>query len=63
MTTSSPCAPSAALALAKLDAVRGVIGARAGDDAGTVADRLEYGPQQGELLGVGGGRRLAGGAG
>ena len=48
--------------LGQLDAVRGVVGARAGDDAGPVAHRLQHGPQQGELLGVGGGRRLAGGA-
>ena len=49
--------------LGQPDAVCGVVGARAGDDAGPVAHRLEHGAQQLELLVVGGGRRLAGGSG
>ena len=42
--------------------VRGVVGAGAGDDAGAVPDRVEHRTQQLDLLVVGGGRRLPGGA-
>ena len=48
--------------LGQADAVSGVIGARAGDDARPVANRLQHHPQQLEFLVVGGGRRLAGGS-
>ncbi len=49
--------------LGQVDAVRGVVAARARDDPGAVADRLEHGGQQRELLVVGGGGRFTRGAG
>jgi hypothetical protein len=48
--------------LRQMDAVCCVVGARTGDDPGTVADRLEHRAQQRDLLVVGGGRRLSRGA-
>ena len=54
-----------ALGLARpgeLDAVRGVVGSRAGDDARAVPDRLQHRPQQRQLLAVRRRRRFTGGA-
>ena len=47
----------------QVHAVRGVVGADAGDDARPVPDGFEHHRQQSGLLVIGGGRRLPGGAG
>jgi hypothetical protein len=49
--------------LGQTHAVRGVVGAGPGDDAGAVADGIEYRLEKRDLLVVGGGRRLTGGPG
>ena len=49
--------------LGQVHAVRGVVATGAGDDAGTVTDGVQHRAQQGEFLGIGGGRRFPGGSG
>ena len=57
MNRRSLVAAAAVLGLAgQVHAVRGVVGARPGDDPRPVPDRFEDGPKQPNLLVIGGGR-------